>query len=76
VDWFNNRRLVAPIGNNPPVERERAYYTQGETPAMAARSGHSEMCAMLNELGSHPAEEPQYTAQKKPTPPKGVAGFS
>ena len=36
VDWFNNRRLLAPIGNIPPVERERAYYTQDETPAMAA----------------------------------------
>lgn len=36
VDWFNNRRLLAPIGNIPPVERERAYYTQVETPAMAA----------------------------------------
>jgi transposase InsO family protein len=36
VDWFNNRRLLAPIGNIPPVERERAYCTQDETPAMAA----------------------------------------
>jgi transposase InsO family protein len=36
VDWFNNRRLLAPIGNIPPVERERAYYTQDEAPAMAA----------------------------------------
>ena len=36
VDWFNNRRLLAPIGNIPPVERERAYHTQDETPAMVA----------------------------------------
>lgn len=26
VDWFNNRRLLEPIGNIPPVEYEQAYY--------------------------------------------------
>ena len=26
VDWFNNRRLLEPIGNTPPVEFEAAYY--------------------------------------------------
>ena len=25
VDWFNNRRLLEPIGNIPPVELEMAY---------------------------------------------------
>ena len=30
VDWFNNRRLLEPIGNIPPVERESAYYAMGE----------------------------------------------
>ncbi len=33
VDWFNNRRLLGPIGDVPPAERERAYYMQEETPA-------------------------------------------
>jgi putative transposase len=28
VDWFNNRRLLAPIGNIPPAEAEAAYYAQ------------------------------------------------
>jgi transposase InsO family protein len=28
VDWFNHRRLLAPIGNMPPAEREMAYYRQ------------------------------------------------
>lgn len=28
VDWFNNRRLLGPIGNIPPVEAEAAYYRQ------------------------------------------------
>jgi len=28
VDWFNNRRLLAPIGNRPPAEAEAAYYAQ------------------------------------------------
>ena len=26
VDWFNNRRLLEPIGNMPPAEFERMYY--------------------------------------------------
>jgi transposase InsO family protein len=34
VDWFNNRRLLEPIGNIPPVELEMAYYRQHEEPAM------------------------------------------
>jgi transposase InsO family protein len=39
VDWFNTRRLLAPIGYVPPVEYEDAYYReqqQPETPAMGA----------------------------------------
>jgi hypothetical protein len=28
VDWFNNRRLLGPIGNIPPAEPEAAYYAQ------------------------------------------------
>jgi transposase InsO family protein len=30
VDWFNNRRLLEPIGNVPPAEFEKVYYTQQE----------------------------------------------
>lgn len=36
VDWFNNRRLLEPIGNVPPAEKEAAYYEQLEGSAMAA----------------------------------------
>src|ERR1051325_3231940 len=28
VDWFNNRRLLEPIGTLPPAEAEAAYYAQ------------------------------------------------
>jgi transposase InsO family protein len=28
VDWFNNRRLLAPLGNIPPAKAEAAYYAQ------------------------------------------------
>ena len=28
VDWFNNRRLLEPIGNIPPAEAEARYYEQ------------------------------------------------
>ncbi len=34
VDWFNNRRLLEPIGNIPPVELELAYYQTQQAPAM------------------------------------------
>ena len=36
VDWFNNRRLLEPIGDIPPAEFEQAYYDQLEGQAMAA----------------------------------------
>ena len=36
VDWFNNRRLLEPIGNIPPAEAEDRYYAMLEQPAMAA----------------------------------------
>jgi transposase InsO family protein len=36
VDWFNNRRLLEPIGNIPPAEAEARYYAQASEQAMAA----------------------------------------
>jgi putative transposase len=36
VDWFNNRRLLEPIGNIPPAEAEQRYYAMLKNPAMAA----------------------------------------
>ena len=36
VDWFNNRRLLEPIGNMPPAEAEAAYYAQLEAMPIAA----------------------------------------
>jgi putative transposase len=36
VDWFNNRRLLEPIGNIPPAEAEAAYYAVMEEQAIAA----------------------------------------
>jgi transposase InsO family protein len=36
VDWFNNRRLLEPIGHIPPAEFEQAYYHQREGSAIAA----------------------------------------
>jgi transposase InsO family protein len=36
VDWFNNRRLLEPIGNIPPAELEASYYqSTGELPMAA-----------------------------------------
>jgi transposase InsO family protein len=36
VDWFNNRRLLAPIGHIPPAEAEERYHASLAQPAMAA----------------------------------------
>lgn len=36
VDWFNNRRLLEPIGNIPPAEAEANYYAALEQSDMAA----------------------------------------
>ena len=36
VDWFNNRRLMGPIGNIPPAEAENRYYASLDCPAQAA----------------------------------------
>jgi len=36
VDWFNNRRLLEPIGNIPPAEFESMYYRQQDESAVAA----------------------------------------
>lgn len=36
VDWFNNRRLLEPIGNIPPAEFEESYYTEQEVLAVGA----------------------------------------
>jgi len=33
VDWFNNRWLLGPIGDIPPVEYENMYYQQAESAA-------------------------------------------
>jgi len=35
VDWYNNRRLLEPIGSIPPAEAETAYYAQLEVMPVA-----------------------------------------
>jgi putative transposase len=36
VDWFNNRRLLEPIGNIPPAEAEARYYASQQEVPLAA----------------------------------------
>lgn len=36
VDWFNNKRLLEPIGNIPPAEAEKNYYAVLDETHMAA----------------------------------------
>ena len=37
VDWFNNRRLLEPIGNIPPAEAEANFYEALERETLAAQ---------------------------------------
>ena len=36
VDWFNNRRLLEPLGFIPPAEAEERYFAMQNDKAMAA----------------------------------------
>ena len=36
VDWFNNRRLLGPIGNIPPAEAAERYYATLDEQKLAA----------------------------------------
>jgi transposase InsO family protein len=36
IDWFNNRRLLEPIGNVPPAEFEEVYYSTQQAQARVA----------------------------------------
>ncbi len=36
VDWFNNRRLLKPIGHVPPAEAEATYHTMLDEVPVAA----------------------------------------
>jgi transposase InsO family protein len=36
VEWFNNRRLLAPIGNIPPAEAEERFYAMIDEQSLAA----------------------------------------
>ena len=36
VEWYNNRRLLEPLGYVPPAEYEEAYHQRQSTPAMVA----------------------------------------
>jgi putative transposase len=36
VHWFNNQRILEPIGNIPPAEAEARYYAQADEHAVTA----------------------------------------
>jgi len=51
VDWFNNCRLLEPLGNLPPAEAEARFYAALETEHMAAEL--SEISLRQSRRGSH-----------------------
>ena len=44
VDWWNDRRILGPIGFVSPKEFEAHYYEQNEQPAMVAGLKYSGLC--------------------------------
>jgi putative transposase len=54
VDWFNNRRLLEPIGNIPPAEAEERYY------AMLEQAGHGG----VTQTKRPPANPGRFTARR------------
>jgi len=57
VDWFNTRRLLAPIGYVPPIEFEDAYYREQHcqtTPAMGGWSHVTESPANPGRFTARP----------------------
>ena len=53
VDWFNNRRLLEPIGFIPPAEAEERYFAMLNDTAMAASFKQNGL--RQSRSGSHPA---------------------
>ena len=72
VDWFNNRRLLEPIGNIPPAEAEAAYYAQLAMTRSAAQDSNKTASGKpgavqrrFSELASEPACNQEYTGGLK-----------
>lgn len=56
VDWFNNRRLLEPIGNIPPAEAEANFYATLERETMAAQL--TSISLRQTRSGSQPRRKP------------------
>ena len=51
VDWFNNRRLLEPIGNIPPAEAEARYYATLDDTAVASGNPGAVLSAVRRSAG-------------------------
>jgi transposase InsO family protein len=54
VDWFNNRRLLEPIGYVPPAEYEDAYYRCQQASAMVAGAVTNRVSGKAGALHTRP----------------------
>ena len=66
VDWFNNRRLLEPIGNIPPAEAEERYYAtlDEQNGLWKSRGGSQPYAKHLSSVGecSHSLFQPALSA--------------
>jgi hypothetical protein len=69
VDWFNNRRLLEPIGSIPPAEAEAAYYAQLEVMPMAASNPSPRASGKLGAVHGDPHPEIERIAVTHDPPP-------
>jgi hypothetical protein len=69
VDWFNNRRLLAPISNIPPAEAEENFHANLETEAMAAKPMSTSLGQTRRRSISRPAAPPLSPSGVNPAQP-------
>ena len=72
VDWFNHRRLLEPIGDIPPTEKEANYYRE-HTPAPLAVLKQNTLrqtrYGSRNRTPTHPQNTPDHQPRTRQHPP-------
>ena len=71
VDWFNNRRLLGPIGNIPPAEAEENFYAQRNVLDMVAPNEAIGLRQIRGDSGRSINDAPSMVAWQCPRPDGG-----
>ncbi len=66
VDWYNNRRLLEPIGHIPPTEAEANFFQTLQPPRMAARDSTKPASGNPGAVQLAPAAAASFQASIRP----------